>query len=221
MLKLLERLCFVLGGTLMAACTIAYVDRAAQRSAAIDTFHEVREKIVSPEARSNWSESRRTSYEAAMTLEAGETVAVLRIDALGIEVPVFDSTDEVALNRGAGHIAGSTPPGGEGNVAIAGHRDGFFRNLKDIEPGMSIRLLSLDGWQEFEVIELAIVDPLDVGVLSLEGEPRITLVTCYPFYFIGPAPDRFIVSARLAKPSSGATLAAGPASAGSTSGEFQ
>lgn len=207
MLKFLERSCFLLGTVLIAGYAIAHLDRTTQRSAALETFHAVQARIVPNEARASWSEDFTRNYEQAIALEAGETVAVLSIDALGIEVPVFDSTDEVALNRGAGHIEGSTLPGEHGNVAIAGHRDGFFRGLKDIEPGMSIRLLSLNGWQEFVVTGLSVVDPLDVGVLSQDGEPRLTLVTCFPFYYVGPAPDRFIVSARLVAPTSVATLA--------------
>jgi len=206
MLRFLERVCFSLGGGLIAAGAIAYVDSNIQRSSALEAFQALQSKVVGPEDQSDWSEARRKSYRDAIDREVGDTVAILRIDALDIEVPVFESTGEVALNRGVGHIAGSNLPGDNGNVAIAGHRDGFFRKLKDIEPGMSIHLLSLEGWQEFQVTDYSIVDPLDVGVLSSTREPTITLVTCFPFYFIGPAPDRFVVSAKLVDPSS--TLAA-------------
>ena len=209
------------GIVLIAGATLAYADRLTQASAALETFHAVQQKIVPVEARTDWSAAFTKHYEESVALEAGKTIAVLRIDALGIEVPVFDSTDTVALNRGAGHIAGTTLPGELGNVAIAGHRDGFFRNLKDTEPGMSIRLLSLDGWQEFMVTELSVVDPLDVGVLASDGEPRVTLVTCYPFYFVGPAPDRFIVSARLVAPTSAASLSATSNPAVSPPGDLQ
>ncbi len=208
MLSFLERSCFLVGAVLIVGVAVAYFDRLAQHSTALETFHAVQQKVVPSEARTNWSDAFTKNYEESIALEAGETIAVLRIDALDIEVPVFGSTDEVALNRGTGHIAGTTLPGERGNVAIAGHRDGFFRKLKDIEPGMSIRLLSLDGWQEFEVTELSVVDPLDIDVLAPDGEPRITLVTCYPFYYVGPAPDRFIVTARLVAPTSAAGFAA-------------
>lgn len=218
--KILERLFFFLGFVLIAGYAVAHIDRTLQRSASLEAFEAAQAKVLPPEARADWSEEFTKSYEESLAREAGETVGILRIDALGIEVPVFDSTDEIALNRGAGHIAGSTLPGDYGNVGIAGHRDGFFRKLKDIEPGMSIRLLSLDGWQEFEVTRVSIVDPLDVSVLSPTGEPELTLVTCYPFYFVGPAPDRFIASARLVAPNSAERLSDTFRSTNLTTGEL-
>lgn len=118
-----------------------------------------------------------------------------------MEVPVFDSTSKTALNRGAGHITGTALPGTTGNIAIAGHRDGFFRRLKDIQIGAQIELTTLQGQQSFRVAELMIVDPLDVSVLDPTEETVITLITCYPFYVVGAAPERFIVRATLLDPS--------------------
>ena len=132
-----------------------------------------------------------------MLKDAGETLAVLRIPASNIVVPVFDSTSGLALNRGAGHVSGSALPGEPGNVAIAAHRDGFFRRLKDIQIGDEIELTTLEGQQVYRVAELDIVDPLDVSVLEPTNASIITLITCYPFYYVGAAPDRFIVRATL------------------------
>ncbi len=118
-----------------------------------------------------------------------------------MEVPVFDSTSKTALNRGSGHVAGTALPGTPGNTAIAGHRDGFFRGLKDISIGAEIELITLHSQQKYRVVDLMIVDPLDVSVLDHTDEPVITLITCYPFYYVGPAPERFIVRATLVEPS--------------------
>jgi sortase A len=108
---------------------------------------------------------------------------------------VLPGTDEFVLNRGVGHIEDTARPGAEGNCGIAGHRDGFFRGLKDIALGDAIELETLDGRQMYHVERRWIVDPEDVSVLDPTPVRSLTLVTCYPFYFIGSAPQRFIVRA--------------------------
>ena len=122
---------------------------------------------------------------------------MLRIPSRDIEVPVLDSTSDLALNRGAGHVKGTALPGSDGNIAVAAHRDGFFRGLKDIQIGDEIELTTLGGQQTFVVSKLDIVDPFQVSVLDPTDEPVLTLITCYPFYFVGSAPERFIVRATL------------------------
>ena len=122
-------------------------------------------------------------------------LALLRIPRLEIDVPVFEGTDDLVLNRGVGRIEGTAFPGEAGNIGIAGHRDGFFRPLKDIVVGDTIVLDSTSETTTFLVEELHIVDPSDVWVLEATDTPSVTLVTCYPFYFIGSAPQRFIVRA--------------------------
>jgi sortase A len=122
---------------------------------------------------------------------------VLRIPSRNIEVPVFDSTDDWALNRGSGHVTGTSLPGERGTVAIAAHRDGFFRGLENIEIGDEIELTTLEGRQTFRVSMLDIVDPLDLSVLEPLDVDTVTLITCYPFNYVGAAPDRFIVRAAL------------------------
>ena len=152
---------------------------------------------MDPAAQAEWSEKRKAAYRESLEKDAGTTLGVLRIPSTNIEVPVLDSTSDLALNRGAGHVDGTAIPGEEGNVAIAAHRDGFFRALKDIEVGDAVELTTIDGKQTFRVAELSIVDPLDVSVLEPTDESVITLITCYPFYFVGAAPERFIVRATL------------------------
>lgn len=122
-------------------------------------------------------------------------VAVLRIARLGIEVPVGDGTEDAVLARGAGLVEGTTRPGAKGNVAIAGHRDTFFRGLRNVVYGDLIELESAQRKVIYRVSALAVVEPEDVHVLAETGESALTLVTCYPFHFVGNAPQRYIVRA--------------------------
>jgi len=138
-------------------------------------------------------------YQETLFEEFDAPLAVLRIERLKIEVPVLPGTDEVTLNRGVGWIDGTAGPGSNGNFAVAGHRDGFFRSLKDIELGDDILVETLGGTHLYVVDDLTIVDPTDVWVLQPRATPTVTLVTCYPFYFAGSAPQRFIVRASLAE----------------------
>ncbi len=119
----------------------------------------------------------------------------MTIEKLGIQVPVYDGADDFNLNRGVGRIKGTSTVGGDGNLGVAGHRDGFFRGLKDIAIGDGIDLLTVYGKEVYTVSSIDIVDPSDVWVLAPSEEKTITLVTCYPFYYVGHAPKRFIVKA--------------------------
>ena len=143
-----------------------------------------------------WSAQRIKLYQASFG-ESAQALAVLRIPKLRLEVPVLEGTDEFTLNRGVGRIAGTAHPGQGGNVGIAGHRDGFFRPLKDISPGDSIELITTAGKDVYAVDRVRITSPGDVSVLQSRAKPSLTLVTCYPFYFVGPAPRRYIVEASL------------------------
>jgi sortase A len=124
-------------------------------------------------------------------------LAVLRIPKLRLEVPVLNGTDELTLNRGVGRIPGTALIGQTGNIGIAGHRDGFFSGLKDIHSGDSIELLSANGTDVYIVDRTLVTGPDDLSVLESGAKPTLTLVTCYPFHYIGPAPRRFIVEASL------------------------
>lgn len=128
---------------------------------------------------------------------AGHAIAILRIPKLHLEVPVLDGTDAITLNRGVGRIRGTALPGQRGNIAIAGHRDGFFRGLKDIHAGDEIELLAAQRTDIYIVDRTVIVDPDDTSVLENGATPALTLVTCYPFHYIGNAPRRFVVEASL------------------------
>jgi sortase A len=142
-----------------------------------------------------WAEGRVEEYEESLGHEVDPPLAILKIPKIDLEVAVLEGTDELVLNRGVGHIAGTPRPGDEGNIGIAGHRDGFFRGLKDITEGDLIEVETLTATESYVVTELLIVDPTDVWVLEPTEAPTITLVTCYPFYFVGSAPQRYIVRA--------------------------
>jgi sortase A len=129
----------------------------------------------------------------------GTPLAVLSIPKLGLDVPVFEGTGELTLNQGAGRIVGTARPGEQGNIGIAGHRDGFFRGLKDVRVGDRIELAVLGRRSAYTVDSITVVKPGDVSVLRARARPSLTLVTCYPFYFVGDAPQRYIVQASLAE----------------------
>lgn len=144
-----------------------------------------------------WSPKRILAYEASLKVKAGLPLAVLRIAKIRLEVPVFEGVDDVTLDRGAGRIPGTALPGRPGNFAVAGHRDGFFRGLKDVVVGDTIEVESLSSSAVYTVDSIVIVKPEDVYVLAPTQAPTLTLVTCYPFYYVGSAPQRYIVKASL------------------------
>jgi sortase A len=142
-----------------------------------------------------WSPKRVEAYQASLTANFPVPLGVLRIPAIGLEVPVLEGTEDLTLNRAVGHIDGTPIPGEEGNIGIAGHRDGFFRGLKDVHLGDYFDLYTEKGNTRYVVDEIHIVPPEDVSVLGPRPRSSITLVTCYPFYFVGSAPLRYIVHA--------------------------
>jgi sortase A len=145
-----------------------------------------------------WSGRRIAAYKTSLNAVGPPVLAVLRIPAIHLEVPVLQGTDDFVLNRGTGHIEGTPEPGHNGNVGIAGHRDGFFRGLKDVHEGDAIELITPTESRAYVVDEILVVNPEDVSVLRPRSKASLTLVTCYPFYFVGSAPQRFIVHASVA-----------------------
>lgn len=146
-----------------------------------------------------WSHKRVAAYKQTLLMKFDVPLAVLSVPKLKLRVPVFDGTDDLILNRGAGRIQGTAMPGDPGNVGIAAHRDGFFRSLKDVEMGDTLELETLKGTITYAIDDIEIVFPENVTVLQPRSRPSITLVTCYPFYFIGDAPQRYIVHASLTR----------------------
>lgn len=145
-----------------------------------------------------WSEKRVKEYRQSLAMQFSPAVAILRVPKVHLEVPLLEGTDDLTLNRGVGRIAGTARPGEGGNVGIAGHRDGFFRVLRDVSAGDSIDLVTPEGIESYVVDRVLIVNPSDTSVLQPRAGSSLTLVTCYPFYFVGSAPQRYIVQAVLA-----------------------
>ena len=128
--------------------------------------------------------------------DEGELLGRIRIPSVDVTAVVVEGVGKKSLRRAAGHIPGTALPTEDaGNVGIAAHRDSFFRGLKDIREDDTIELTTLDGTHRYKVEWTKIVQPSDTSVLAPTDEPALTLVTCYPFYYVGSAPKRFIVRA--------------------------
>jgi sortase A len=147
----------------------------------------------------NWDDGRVHAYKQANAKQTTAPLAVLEIAKIHVLAPLLDGTDSLTLNRGVGRIKGTAKPGEPGNIGIAGHRDSFFRSLKDIRAGDVIELRTRTSTDNYIVDRLQVVTPRDVSVLQPQSAPALTLVTCYPFYFIGSAPQRFVVTAYLTR----------------------
>ncbi|MEX2260345.1 MAG: class D sortase [Bryobacteraceae bacterium] len=142
-------------------------------------------------------ESSGGTLQAASPTSPSGLIGRIEIPRLGLSAMVMEGTSRTTLQRAAGHISGTALPGQPGNVGISGHRDTFFRPLRNIQHNDIITLTTLLGEYRYRVVFTRVVSPYDVAVLDPSGNEILTLVTCYPFYFVGPAPDRFIVRAEL------------------------
>jgi sortase A len=158
----------------------------------------------------------------------GSVLGRIEIARVGISSLVLEGVGGETLRRGVGHIPGTAMARAVGNVGLAGHRDTVFRGLKDIRKGDLIDLETLAGSYRYAVDWAQVVDPDDVGVLGAGNRPELTLVTCYPFYYVGSAPERFVVRAHLLGGASqdggtdagaGAGSAAAPAAAPTAAGK--
>jgi sortase A len=127
--------------------------------------------------------------------EDGGIVGRLEIPRIGVSVMLVEGVDDGDLRRAAGHIPGTALPGEPGNVGIAAHRDTFFRPLRSIHRNDVITVSTLRGAYRYRVVSIKIVKPEDIQVLYPTGRDTLTLVTCFPFNYIGSAPNRFIVRA--------------------------
>jgi sortase A len=125
------------------------------------------------------------------------TVGMIEIPAVGLATRVLEGSNAGTLRLAVGHIPGTALPGPSGNVGLAGHRDTFFRALRRIKVGDEIRFTTVAGRFKYRVISLRIVLPNAIEVLKDTQLPTLTLVTCYPFDFIGTAPERLIVHAEM------------------------
>ena len=200
LLLLAERTSWVLGLVGLVAWGTFHIGTAARARHDLERFDA--QRVVSLGAgepdQSLWSPVRISAWRKALSEPGPAPLAVLRIPKIRLEAAVLAGTDNQTLDRAVGHIEDTAKPGTDGNSGLAGHRDGFFRGLKDIAPGDTIELETLEGKDIYRVERTWVVNPEEVWVLDPTPARAITLVTCYPFYFIGAAPQRFIVRAVLA-----------------------
>ena len=146
--------------------------------------------------KSLWNGKRIDDYREALAQGGAPPLGILTIDRLNIQVPIYNGTDEHNLNRGIGRIKGMAKLGEDsGHLAISGHRDGFFRGLKDIRAGDTIEIQTPKGTDRYTVDSMTVVSKTEISVLNPTEERLLTIVTCYPFYFVGNAPKRYIVRA--------------------------
>lgn len=142
-----------------------------------------------------WNGKRITDYEETLKVKTAPPLGIFTIKKLNLNVPIYNGTDEFYLNRGLGRIKGMARMDEDGNLGISGHRDGFFRVLKDIEIGDDIEIQTTRGVETYAVSSITIIPKSDVSILAPTTEKTLTIVTCYPFYFVGHAPKRYIVKA--------------------------
>ncbi|HMD83894.1 MAG TPA: class D sortase [Terriglobia bacterium] len=206
----LERIFFGIGLALLAVWGTERLDGLVSSHAAIAKFEanqateagssisEVRDPSSATEAGfASWSIKRAQAYKDSLLEKVDSPLAVLRIPKIHLEVPVFNGTDDLTLNRGVGRICGTAQIGAGGNLGIAGHRDGFFSGLKDVARGDVIELARPGQIDVYIIDGIQIAKPEDVSVLKSTPTPSLTLVTCFPFHYVGSAPKRYIVRASL------------------------
>ncbi len=182
-LKWAQRAFFACAVLLLGYCGFVLTDaRMFQRRESLDLDRLLRD--------------RRAASEGAPAAPTDGLIGRIEIPRLGLSVMVVEGIDNTTLRRAVGHIPGTALPGQPGNVGLSGHRDTFFRPLKDLRINDEVQVSTLKGNFNYEVESLRVVEPENVGVLAASAENVLTLVTCYPFYYVGPAPQRWIVRAR-------------------------
>ena len=202
-----RRLFFVIGIVALSYVAFALLDarlyQAGQSRRFQQELKELKPSVVSDERLHVSSISPAPAKGNLMRPERIEIAGVNRVSlgrieigAIGLTAMILEGTDARTLRRAVGHIPGTPQPGQRGNVAITGHRDTFFRPLRNIRRDDEIRLTTLSGSYRYWVDSIKVVEPEDMGVLDNSDDSILTLVTCYPFYYVGPAPKRFVVRAR-------------------------
>jgi sortase A len=173
---------------------VALIAGELGRRSDIEAFEDTKgfEPLPTPDF-SLWSQTRISQFVASMHVSSSEPIGILRARSLDLAVPLYAEPSELHLNRGVALIAGMSTPDHGGNVGVAGHRDGFFRVLKDVHRGDVIELQTRAHLHRYRVVAIDIVDAADRNLLKETEEPTLTLVTCYPFYHVGHAPQRFVV----------------------------
>jgi sortase A len=197
----LERLLFIAGMWLLGAWTFATVEAYVYQSREDRELDAILQSAPPPSVTpaAHAARTPADAVRAARPLPApGSAIGRIEVPRLGISTMMRAGSDAKTLRLAVGHIPGTAWPGEPGNMGLAGHRDTFFRRLRDIRPDDEIRVVTPEGTHVYRVSRTLVVDPGDVWVLDGSGgQSLLTLVTCYPFTYIGSAPQRFIVRAAL------------------------
>lgn len=136
-------------------------------------------------------------FSPSLFLKEGEKIGVILMPGSENTIPIYQGISAEVLNKGAGHYPKSALPGENNNVVLSGHRDTFFRFLKDLKKNDSLIVKTMEKEYEYKITKFSIVSPKDQTILTPKSRPVLTLTTCYPFYFIGNAPNRYVVTAKL------------------------
>jgi len=193
-LRCTQHLLFVGAVLLLGYCGLAFTDAwMAQRLERLN-FDRMLNGRHAGAGRARGAASPSSRLRSTPTL-TGNLVGRVDIPRLEIAVMVIEGTSATALRRAVGHIPGTALPGEPGNVGLSGHRDTFFRPLRNIRQNDTITLTTVLGEYRYRVVSTKVVAPEDIAVLNSSNQQILTLVTCYPFYFVGSAPARFVVRA--------------------------
>ena len=208
LLQWVERLLIIAGAAMLVWCALLVFDASwAQREARRSL--EIALPVVRPPAAREVTDTEAPPLRVPV-LARGAAIADLSIPRIQLSAVVLHGSDSQTLRRGPGHLEHTALPGESGNVVIAGHRDSFFRPLRNVELGDDIFLDSPYGRFHYRVTSIRVVNPHDLSVLEPTDSATLTLITCYPFWVLGNAPDRFIVrAARVVEPA--AAMASFPA----------
>lgn len=192
-LKWAQRVLFACAVLLLGYCGFVVVDAwIFQKRQSSDLERRLRDQRAAGEGTPQTKSSASPKGPPAATDGLIGRIEILR---LGLSAAVVEGTDKTTFLRAVGHIPGTALPGQPGNVGLAGHRDTFFRPLRNVRRNDIITLTTLWGEYRYRVVSTRVVSPYDVAVLDPSRNEVLTLVTCYPFYFVGSAPNRFIVRA--------------------------
>lgn len=181
MLRWIQRLLFGAGFVILGYCGAEWLNSHVRQ---IEGSHEL-DRLL----------SSRQAPAAKPAIPEGGLVGKVEIPRLRLSAVVFQGTNDSVLDRGVGHLDGSALPGQPGNVVLAAHRDTFFRSLRNVQRGDTIRVATPYATHTYVVDSTEIVNPTETRVMAPTPSPALTLITCYPFYFVGHAPKRFIVHA--------------------------
>jgi sortase A len=185
----------VIGCVLIAVSAWFAADAALSQRAARQTLRAMGRVNVPTPAPSAAPAGPRHSGPPPTDVRGGSPIAELSMPRLGLSAIVLQGSDARTLLRGPGHLENTALPGEAGNAVIAGHRDSFFRPLRDVRIGDDVTVNTGRARFHYRVTSFRVVHPYDISVIGPTKQPTLTLITCYPFWVLGPAPDRFVVRA--------------------------